>query len=401
MKLTLAAAGALGLGALAFPPGLFEQGLDEDQMQAFARIMAEMPQDQDLTRRQLGSQPISTSGEHEFVPPGPGDERGPCPGLNALANHGYLPHNGKANPIQYAAATSQVYGLGPIPAAVLAAYGTASTIDFPNWSMGGGTSFLGRQKGISYTHNIYEVDASVTRGDVGSVGNGFQLQLDNFKMLYNSSLGPNGLVPNDMHDHAVRRRENSKQTNPTFLYSPVTVLVNFVAHGFVTGLMSNWCSQGHSSGFLDGETLKSFFAVEGENPDTFVYREGHERIPNGWCRRPLPWTSADIIAFSAAGSVTHPELLGLGGNLGRPNSFVGLDLSTVTGGAFKKENLFEGNNFGCLAYRTAQDVAPGMRNPGILAAFTSMVAPYVTGLNCPSMTIDREKLAQFPGAKDL
>ena len=30
-----------------------------------------------------------------WSPPGPGDVRSPCPGLNALANHGILPHNGK------------------------------------------------------------------------------------------------------------------------------------------------------------------------------------------------------------------------------------------------------------------------------------------------------------------
>lgn len=36
------------------------------------------------------------TGEHSFVPPdfASGDQRGPCPGLNALANHGYIPHNG-------------------------------------------------------------------------------------------------------------------------------------------------------------------------------------------------------------------------------------------------------------------------------------------------------------------
>lgn len=32
------------------------------------------------------AQRIDVSGEHAFVPPGPGDKRGPCPGLNALAN---------------------------------------------------------------------------------------------------------------------------------------------------------------------------------------------------------------------------------------------------------------------------------------------------------------------------
>eukprot|EP00919_Chromeraceae_sp_WS-2016_P055250 GHVR01131254.1.p1 GENE.GHVR01131254.1~~GHVR01131254.1.p1 ORF type:complete len:225 (+),score=17.56 GHVR01131254.1:33-707(+) len=33
--------------------------------------------------------------EHRFVPATPSDRRSPCPALNALANHGYLPHDGK------------------------------------------------------------------------------------------------------------------------------------------------------------------------------------------------------------------------------------------------------------------------------------------------------------------
>lgn len=34
--------------------------------------------------------------EHAFQPPDfeNGDQRGPCPGLNALANHGYIPRSG-------------------------------------------------------------------------------------------------------------------------------------------------------------------------------------------------------------------------------------------------------------------------------------------------------------------
>lgn len=45
------------------------------------------------------SQYISTTGAHAFVAPDfpAGDQRGPCPGLNALANHGYLPHSGVAS----------------------------------------------------------------------------------------------------------------------------------------------------------------------------------------------------------------------------------------------------------------------------------------------------------------
>ncbi|KAL6851824.1 Cloroperoxidase [Trichoderma novae-zelandiae] len=33
---------------------------------------------------------------HEWVPAGPKDSRSPCPGLNVLANHGWLPRSGKS-----------------------------------------------------------------------------------------------------------------------------------------------------------------------------------------------------------------------------------------------------------------------------------------------------------------
>lgn len=37
------------------------------------------------------AQHVSTEGPHAFIAPGPGDARGPCPGLNAMANHsGYF-----------------------------------------------------------------------------------------------------------------------------------------------------------------------------------------------------------------------------------------------------------------------------------------------------------------------
>ena len=37
---------------------------------------------------------VSHATGHQFIAPGATDIRGPCPGLNAAANHGYLPRNG-------------------------------------------------------------------------------------------------------------------------------------------------------------------------------------------------------------------------------------------------------------------------------------------------------------------
>ena len=47
------------------------------------------------------AQYISNQGQYKFVAPGPGDARGQCPGLNAMANHNYLPHNGVATIAQF------------------------------------------------------------------------------------------------------------------------------------------------------------------------------------------------------------------------------------------------------------------------------------------------------------
>lgn len=39
---------------------------------------------------------VSEGSGHEFQAPGPNDLRGQCPGLNAAANHNFLPRNGIA-----------------------------------------------------------------------------------------------------------------------------------------------------------------------------------------------------------------------------------------------------------------------------------------------------------------
>jgi hypothetical protein len=48
------------------------------------------------------AQYVSTSGQYAFVAPDLStDQRGQCPGLNAMANHGYIPHNGVATIQQF------------------------------------------------------------------------------------------------------------------------------------------------------------------------------------------------------------------------------------------------------------------------------------------------------------
>ena len=67
------------------------------------------------SKRQLfepATQPIDVSGAHAFAAPGASDLRGPCPALNALANHGYIARNGYTNLTEATNAVMQVYGTG-------------------------------------------------------------------------------------------------------------------------------------------------------------------------------------------------------------------------------------------------------------------------------------------------
>jgi hypothetical protein len=60
------------------------------QIQAQASNGTLLVQQRDVT------EPVDVSGAHAFAAPDfdAGDQRGPCPGLNALANHGYIAHTG-------------------------------------------------------------------------------------------------------------------------------------------------------------------------------------------------------------------------------------------------------------------------------------------------------------------
>jgi hypothetical protein len=97
-----------------------------------------------------------------YVEPSPSDIRGPCPGLNALCNHVYLPRNGQS-----------ISGV-LISSAMRTAFGIGNSINFEQFV---GASIKGVEKfhdfGFGFTslkdltdsHNILEHDASMTRND--------------------------------------------------------------------------------------------------------------------------------------------------------------------------------------------------------------------------------------------
>ncbi|XPS91099.1 hypothetical protein M3J09_000522 [Ascochyta lentis] len=58
-----------------------------------------LPLDIGALLKSLSPAPANDPRFTNFKPAGSGDVRSPCPGLNALANHNFIPHNGKGNTI--------------------------------------------------------------------------------------------------------------------------------------------------------------------------------------------------------------------------------------------------------------------------------------------------------------
>ena len=91
-------------------------------------------------------------------------------------------------------------------------------------------------------------------------------------------------------------------------------------------------SAAYPEGFLDRNTLKSFYAMTGSDDSNLTYTPGAERIPENWYKRApddlyeAPFSAADILTVVGQ----HPELAALGGNTGTVNSFTGLSVTNLT-----------------------------------------------------------------------
>ena len=98
---------------VAFPVRMFDLSMSDEEKRALAAISTMIESSSNDETRALKRAPgfsasqqyVSNTDDHAFVPPGKNDLRGPCPGLNAMANHNYLPHNGVATISQFLQST--------------------------------------------------------------------------------------------------------------------------------------------------------------------------------------------------------------------------------------------------------------------------------------------------------
>ncbi|KAH7028893.1 Chloroperoxidase, partial [Microdochium trichocladiopsis] len=359
---------------------------------------------------------LSNQGDHAFVAPGSGDRRGPCPGLNAMANHNYFPHNGIGTIADFIEGCQAAFGMGVDLATFLAIYGAIFDGDLTSYSIGGPSpslplvgGLLGQPQGLSGSHNKYESDTSPVYGDLYQYGNNV-LQLSQFKSLYEL-----GQTNGDSVDLGVltnwraQRFQQSISENPYFFYAPFSgTIVSSAAYTFIYRFMANHTAE-NPEGVLDGETLKSFYGVTGDYPN-FSHQQGHEKFPDNWYKRnpvdayTIPYLTLDATAMQ----LQHLEFLPVGGNTGTVNSFTGVDPSNLTGGVFNAQNLLEGNNAVCFAVQAALQMAPDLLKPLVsdvgaaVSQLSSAVGSVTSELSCPQLTqFDDSQFSQFPGFTKL
>ncbi|KAG9249323.1 hypothetical protein BJ878DRAFT_579585 [Calycina marina] len=398
---------------VAFPSRVFDLSMSEHEKRALAGISAgvkakaqEWKPDVKRTPEYFASQQyVSNTGAHAFEAPEPKDLCGPCSGLNAMANHSYLPHNRVAMISQFVQGTYDVFAYGAVMDGGLTSW---SIRDPPSSSLLSSFGLLGTPQGISGSHNKYEADASPTRHVLyGDAGNDYKLILHQFNKLCNSSLWPDGYDLSTLITFRAKRFKESQDTNPYFFNGPfIGVAVQPAAYIFIYRFMSNK-STDFPEGYLNAGVLKTFSSITGDSSASFKWTEGYESIPDSWCKPAIgdEYTISYFQSDLVAAALDYSQLLDVGGNTGTVDSFTGVDVQALTGGVFNTATLAEGNNAFCFAFQFAQQVAPDLLK-GLFSAVTKpldqlsgAISTVLAALSCPQLEpIDCAQFSHYPGS---
>ncbi|EMF09816.1 Cloroperoxidase [Sphaerulina musiva SO2202] len=274
---------------------------------------------------------------HAYQAPGPNDIRGPCPGLNTAANHGFLSRDGIVTFAELTDAQQNVYGVGYDLAVLLAVLGVGLDGDPITTKLSLGcdatsrtaTPGLGPEGGLS-THNKFEGDTSLTRNDFYLAnGDNFRFNRTLYNMMSQTTGGENIAL------YRFQRYQQSLNENGNFYFGPKSVLL-FGAASFLYELFPSFGGFG-----TPDQTTMDFFFIK-------------EQLPPNWFSRVDPYTIPLIAAEIAAQYFLHP--VAFGGNTGKPNTFVGVG----TQGPYISNNTIPGSPAGvaCLLYQIATENIP-------------------------------------------
>lgn len=240
-------------------------------------------------RRDGGILPPGEDAAHPWQPPPKGAKRGPCPGLNTLANHGYIPRNGILSPIDLLVGTFEGLNLSPDLAAILAGVAFVGMGDLLQMKLSIGDRY-GLGDGLSH-HGILEGDASVTRDD-NYFGNSWDADYGRVMQFINetNTYGKGNVDIFSLANSRYRAWDWSRKNNPAFDFNPWRMLVAYSESGFVHELL-----RGSFVNF-DESMIKSWFLCE--------------RFPKGWSKRIVPFSTPEILAWAGIIELAKPTFPG-------------------------------------------------------------------------------------------
>ncbi|KAJ6556191.1 Cloroperoxidase [Mycena capillaripes] len=209
---------------------------------------------------------------HQWIAPTSTDARSPCPGLNTLANHGYLPRSGRNISVPMILdAALEGFNVDPDGLIVAAKFGLLSgnaptTLDLEALAL----------------HSLIEHDASLSRGDF-ALGDNLHFNETIFATLANANPRDDKYNATSAGQVMRDRLDISLTTNPSLTNTPKEFALRTIESALYLSVMGNP---------LTGIAPKEFVQV--------FFREERMPIEEGWTR---PTTSITRASLNALGAV--------------------------------------------------------------------------------------------------
>ncbi|GAA6036391.1 hypothetical protein JCM8097_001698 [Rhodosporidiobolus ruineniae] len=258
--------------------------------------------------------------DHPFQAPGPTDQRGPCPGLNTLANHGYISRTGIVTGSEVIKGTSEGFNMAADLSGVLVLIAVAfgGNLATSTFSIGGedertysesglGSKALGRQFGLD-GHSRCEGDASATRADFFlNGGDNHNGQPDRFRRFMEHAKANGGefnvQAANDLY---AENADLSLKNNPRLYFQAYTVVVILGEYPFIPNFFTNGTYG--NGGVSNLESISSLMGYKINDDGSICYVP--ERFPDNWYRRATPYGVANgLIPGLPTTLAANPKLL--------------------------------------------------------------------------------------------
>ncbi|KAJ7835590.1 Cloroperoxidase [Mycena leptocephala] len=206
--------------------------------------------------------PLNPGGNHDWIAPTATDVRSPCPGLNTLANHGYIPRTGKNITIPMILnAASDVFNVN------------ADTIlPFAKFGLLSGDEHVSLTLDALKLHGLLEHDASVSRGDA-AFGDNLHFNETLFTVLADANPGVDYYNVTSAGQVMHARLADSLARNPNVTSTAKELILRAGESAIYLGVMGDP---------LTGVAKKEFVQI--------FFREERLPVAEGWKKSATPIT---------------------------------------------------------------------------------------------------------------